>query len=69
MSSKPVLPPKVRWAWNLAPYYQQALDDGAVDAFFAEIFKCWFERFPLRLEDFEGADCMGDAVEAEKKVF
>jgi hypothetical protein len=60
---------KMRWAWNLAPYYKQALEDGAVDAFFGRVFTLWLEHFPLPLEDFEGVDCWQDAVEAEKKVF
>lgn len=61
-------PRKSRWAWNIVPFYNQAVEDGATDTFFSELFSRWFDRFPIRLEEFKSGQLFGQAVEAEKEV-
>jgi hypothetical protein len=62
-------PPKSRWAWNIVPFYNQAVEDGATDTFFSALFSRWFDRFPIRPEEFESGRLFGRAVEDEKEVF
>jgi len=59
---------QTRYVSKIAPFFWQAKTEGKEEDFLTALYGHWFDRWPVKAENYDDLDLMKHAVEFQKRV-